>query len=234
MLPGTKHVLFMDIETVSAHKDYESFIKADPRGADTFKLKNHRCVANGNSQWTGDINENYKRNAPLLAEYNTIICISYAVVNDSGTYNPGRKTIVDTGSEEELVKIAAKILQKSHDNNMRICGHNIRNFDIPVLVKKMLKYRINIPQSINTADKKPWEVSFIDTSDLLKGTGNTITSLHDATYLLGIETPKDDLHGDQVSDYYHSGGDISRVSTYCDKDVLAVFNIYSIFLDCTN
>jgi len=38
---------------------------------------------------------------------------------------------------------------------------------------------------------------------------------------MGIETPKDDISGEQVSRVYRDDKDLPRIQTYCEKDVIA-------------
>jgi hypothetical protein len=91
----------------------------------------------------------------------------------------------------------------------------------------MLINGIQIPEIINVAGKKPWEVKFLDTMELWKfGDNKHYTSLNLLTYVFGISSPKDDIDGSQVADCYYKLGDLERIVTYCEKDVLAVAQLF--------
>ncbi len=59
-----------------------------------------------------------------------------------------------------------------------------------------------IPEILDNAGKKPWEVKLLDTMDLWKfGDYKNYTSLELLTSVLGIPTPKDDIDGSMVAEY---------------------------------
>lgn len=114
------------------------------------------------------------------------------------------------------------------DSNQHfVCGHNIKEFDIPFICRRMLVNGITIPESLNVSGKKPWETSFIDTLELWKfGDFKNYTSLKLLTAILGIPTSKDDIDGSQVASVYYNDKDINRISHYCEKDVVATAQVY--------
>ena len=46
------------------------------------------------------------------------------------------------------------------------------------------------------------------------------------TKILGIPSPKDDIDGSQVAKVYYQENDIDRIIKYCEKDVIAVAQIF--------
>ena len=52
------------------------------------------------------------------------------------------------------------------------------------------------------------------------------TSLNLLTQIFGIPTPKDDIDGSQVADVYYKEKNLERIVTYCEKDVLAVAQLF--------
>jgi hypothetical protein len=42
---------------------------------------------------------------------------------------------------------------------------------------------------------------------------------------LGLETPKDDIRGEDVGRVFWQEGDVDRIVTYCQKDILTVANV---------
>lgn len=58
------------------------------------------------------------------------------------------------------------------------------------------------------------------------GDYKTFTSLKLMTHVLGIPSPKDDIDGSQVRDVYYIEKDIDRIIAYCEKDTIAVAQIF--------
>jgi hypothetical protein len=52
------------------------------------------------------------------------------------------------------------------------------------------------------------------------------TSLNLLAFTLGVPTPKDDIDGSMVGETYWKQKDLSRIVTYCQKDVITVAQIY--------
>jgi hypothetical protein len=81
---------------------------------------------------------------------------------------------------------------------------------------------------LQVTGKKPWETKYlIDTLELWKfGDLKNFSSLNLLAYTLGIPSPKDDIDGSQVGQIYYEEGDLERIKTYCEKDVLTVAQVY--------
>ena len=75
--------------------------------------------------------------------------------------------------------------------------------------------------------KKPWEVPHLDTLELWKfGDYKHYTSMRLLTKVLQIPSPKDDIDGSEVAYVYYVEKDIDRIITYCEKDVIAVAQVF--------
>jgi hypothetical protein len=46
------------------------------------------------------------------------------------------------------------------------------------------------------------------------------------TNVLGIPSPKDDIDGSEVYHVYYEENEIDRIITYCEKDTIAVAQIF--------
>ena len=89
-----------------------------------------------------------------------------------------------------------------------------------------------IPEILDNAGKKPWDVKLLDTMDLWKfGDYKNYTSLDLLTSILGIPTPKDDIDGSMVADIYYIEKDLERIVRYCEKDVLAIAQVLLSFMN---
>lgn len=226
------NLLYYDLETTSEYKTFEDFEAADPMGAKSFKLKYERAIRANNQQWSGTVSEAYTRNAPLYAEYGKIVCISYGLfINGKFSVSSKDITTYENG-EEGLVDFIARLFNKCDHKGMFLSGHNIKGFDNPYIFKKLIKYNIRIPFSLNNIGKKPWEIMMWDTAEMMKAGGFSTISLADCTYMFGIETPKDDISGADVHRVYWEDNDVPRIVIYCEKDVVAVMEVAKRIYNC--
>ena len=90
----------------------------------------------------------------------------------------------------------------------------------------MIINNLAIPSMLNIAGKKPWEIPHLDTMELWKfGDFKSYTSLNLLAHTLGIPTPKDDIDGSMVWEVYWKEKNLSRIVTYCQKDVITVAQV---------
>ncbi|WP_282036727.1 3'-5' exonuclease [Saccharicrinis aurantiacus] len=210
-----ENILFIDIETVPQHANYsdvpETFQKLWDKKAEFF-LKEEQTPA--------DI---YQR-AGIYAEFGKIVCISAGIIHwVKGEMHFKVKSFASHDEKQLLIEFSNMLegfMQKNFDNNL--CGHNAKEFDFPFIARRMLINGLKLPQCLDIAGKKPWEVKFIDTLDLWKfGDYKHYTSLSLLTAIFNIPTPKDDIDGSQVASVYYKDNDLDRIAIYCEKDVLA-------------
>jgi DNA polymerase elongation subunit (family B) len=225
MSPHPLHnILFLDIETVSQHRTFEEVPdewKALWRHKAELLLKDKQPLS------PEDIEKIYDRSA-IYAEFGKIICISCGIV--SGPATDRKLTLKSFSGEDEKALLTgfADLLRKwAPDHSKYLCAHNGREFDFPYLCRRMIIHGMNIPAVLNMSGKKPWEVQHIDTMELWKfGEYRSFVGLNLLAHTLGIPTPKDDIDGSQVGNVYWVQGDLPRIVTYCQKDVITVAQVY--------
>jgi DNA polymerase III epsilon subunit-like protein len=106
-----------------------------------------------------------------------------------------------------------------------LCGHNAKEFDIPFLARRMIINQIALPDKLNLFGKKPWEIPHLDTLELWKF-GDYKHSLKLMCKVLGIPLPK--VTSMVVKwDMFFMYKDIDRIVAYCEKDTIAVAQIFS-------
>jgi 3'-5' exonuclease len=225
MLENTKleNIIFLDVETAPQYPDYESvpknFQKLWDRKAG-FLIKEDQTP-------TSIYNK-----AGIYAEFGKIICISAAILKtEKGKRNLRMKSFY--GHDElKILEDFKKMLNKfPHEPEMLLCAHNGKEFDFPYIARRMIINNISLPQVLNVAGKKPWEVKFLDTMELWKfGDYKSYTSLELLALILGIETPKDDIDGSMVADVYWKDKNLDRIVNYCQKDVKTVAQILLRFM----
>ena len=129
--------------------------------------------------------------------------------------------------EEILLKQFKGLLDEHYNSPYSIlCGHNAKEFDFPYICRRMLINGIGLPNVLNIAGKKPWEIAHLDTMELWKfGDFKNYTSLNLLTAVFDIPTPKDDIDGSKVYSVYYEENDLQRIMEYCQKDVVALIQL---------
>jgi predicted PolB exonuclease-like 3'-5' exonuclease len=86
---------------------------------------------------------------------------------------------------------------------------------------------ISLPNTLDIAGKKPWEINHLDTLELWKfGDYKAFTSLALLCHVFNIPTPKDDISGADVARVYYEENDLNRIRQYCEKDVVALIQLF--------
>jgi len=218
-----QNFFFFDIETTSKSKSLFDLKMDDTVGADIFIKKCTKLKQYSGSEWADKpCEELYIEKAPLLPEFGKIICMSFGMFGEDGKLHI--MTIVED-DEEKLMNRIAKVFSRASGSKKSLCGFNIKSFDIPWIVRKLYKYNIDIPLSLNFVGVKPWEILITDIHDIWKGLGRYNISLAEVCYELGIESPKKIMSGEEVHEYYWNKNDIKSIMTYCEGDVNSIIKI---------
>ncbi len=208
-------IMFLDIETVPMYADFsevpKNFQKHWDKKSSYFRSEDESA---------SDV---YQR-AGIYSEFGKIVCISVGMTMADNKFKV--KSFAGEDEKALLIDFANMLNNWDPSGYKLLCGHNLKEFDVPFIARRMLVNGLQLPKSINIAGKKPWEVNHIDTLDLWKfGDYKHFTSLALLADLFEIPTPKDDIDGSQVAEVYYSEKDIARIATYCEKDVLCVANL---------
>lgn len=214
-----KNILFLDIETVPQNENYQSL---DDRWKKLWDRKANNIAKNEESP-----EELYAR-AGIYAEFGKIICISVGFVHDSGDNREFRIKSFYGKNEFELLKEFCALLQSNYNPKSHfLCAHNGKEFDFPYLSRRILINGIEMPDMLDLAGKKPWDVKHLDTMNLWKfGDFKNYTSLDLLSAVFNIPSPKDDIDGSQIFDIYYKENDLERIRAYCQNDVVALASIY--------
>lgn len=212
------NILFLDIETVPQSEFFNDLPK------DAQQLFADKTQYQRKDDLTPE--EFYDR-AGIWAEFGRIICISIGYCTIKNAERQFRtKSII--GEEKQLLE-EFNDLVKTHFSNPAFvfCGHNIKEFDIPYMCRRMLINGINIPEKLQLFGRKPWEIPHLDTLELWKfGDYKHYTSLKLLTHVLNIPSPKEDIDGSEVRNVYYNEKNIDRIAKYCERDVVAVAQIF--------
>ena len=222
-IPITK-ILFLDIETVGGCPDLESCERFSPEIAEQFHKYFDWFIKRfpeDNTIGKSEIelkNEVFKKRAALVPEFAKIVCISMAFVMDNGEI---KKQTFSGDNEKELLIQVRNLLDRCQKLDFYLCGHNLKNFDIPMMAKRMIINGIMPSKLLPSYDTKPWEVKAIDTKEIWQyGAYTAIGSLDLVCSTMGIPTPKDgEVTGDKVHHAYWVEQKLPQISEYCEKDV---------------
>jgi predicted PolB exonuclease-like 3'-5' exonuclease len=214
--------LYLDVETACIESNFTDLENSNPRLA---KLWEKRCEYYKNSSEdlkNLDISEIYLKKASLEPEFSRIVCISFGSFNDSG------EMVFKSfyGDDElDILEKTNKVLSNAYSKGWKLCGHNIKGFDVPTIGKRMLFNGINPPPNLNIWDKKPWEIPYVDTAEVFSF-GNWVhqryLSLDLLSCSLGVDSPKDSIDGSMVNEVYWINKDYELIKNYCESDVKTV------------
>lgn len=208
--------IYIDIETVS---EYKTFDDAPYEVQNIWVKKTDKVELMKNMTPA----EAYSSRAAIFAEFGKIICISiglYSVKNE----NYRIKSF--SGYDEQNVLKEFQEFINSLKSTYVFCGHNIKEFDIPFLCRRMLINNIAIPKMMDYQDMKPWDYEIYDTLQLWKfGDFKNYTALDTLTTIFKIPTSKADIDGSMVGHVFWNENNLERIVQYCQQDVIAIIQI---------
>jgi hypothetical protein len=158
----------------------------------------------------------YEEKAIYYPEFCRIVAITYASIYFKDTLKRFFKKI---SNEDEyivlatfmdvLYQLSSEGVQSNPPYFPNLCGHNIINYDIPLLIKRFLKYKERFREKLKSSDEngkptkllpfnlknclaaKPWESKVIDTVNVWKFNGNDYTPLMLIADYLGLKKTVD-------------------------------------------
>lgn len=223
-----RRCLFIDIETVSEVANFELLTDVK-KELWSMKADQLRRFNTGGDMALDDASL-FAAKAGIFAEFSKVVCISMGFMHFDGE-NPGSLRIKSLAGDDEhrILDDFSRILVNHYNDpeNSRICGHNIKEFDIPFLCRRMVINQIKFPPVLDISGKKPWQTSHIlDTMDMWRfGDFKNYTSLALLAGALGIASPKDEMDGSAVGYVFWNEEDIDKIVTYCQKDVVTVVQV---------
>ena len=112
------------------------------------------------------------------------------------------------------------------DAQVTFVGHNISGFDLRFLYHRSIILGIRPPGCIMQAIKaKPWDSCIANTMLMWSPERERRISLDRLCKALGIKTPKGDMDGSKVWEYYRAGR-YQEIAEYCKRDVAATRAVY--------
>lgn len=224
------NILFLDIETVPGVSDFEEM---SDEMQELWSIKARNVLRKPAEELEYDeIADAFRDRAGIYAEFGKIICISVGYL----TRQPDSKDPIlrlksfANHIEANLLEDFCEVLNKHFNNpdKFAVCGHNIKEFDIPYICRRMLVNQLPFPRLLDIAGRKPWEMKhLLDTMEMWKfGDIKNYTSLRLLAAIFGFPSPKDDIDGSDVAGVYWEERDLDRIASYCEKDVLATVQLF--------
>lgn len=214
-----ENILFLDIETVPEYESWDS-LTIEEKALFDEKTKYQRSNQN-------DLNLLYQR-AGIWAEFGKIICISVGYISFKDEKRSFRVTSF-AGKDEKTILINFKRLLEKCFNHKKslLCAHNGKEFDFPYIARRMIIHQISLPEKLDLAGKKTWEVPHLDTLDLWKfGDYKHYKSLKLLSHVLGISSPKEDMDGSQVAGTFYVENNLEKIINYCERDTIIVAQVF--------
>lgn len=214
------NILFLDIETVSQFETYHHLPEDWKHLWDT---KAAGLIRNRETETSETV---YHR-AGIYAEFGKIVCISCGCLQGTGE---DRRLVIKSfaGNDEKklLAEFSEMVKKWSGDPTKSLCAHNGKEFDYPYICRRMIINGVPIPEALQIAGRKPWEIRHLDTMEMWKfGDYKSFTSLKLLAHILGIPSPKDDIDGAMVNAVYWIEKDLKRIAVYCQKDVVTLAQV---------
>ncbi len=208
-------VLVIDIETVPQKEKFEDL------SLETQALWEQKSFY---QRIDGQTAAQFYDKAGIWAEFGKIVCISI------GIFHLKRNQIhlrINSFAHSDEKTILEQFINLLGDNDHSLlCAHNGKEFDFPYLCRRMLINGLQIPNILQIAGKKPWEINHLDTMELWKfGDHKAYTSLNLLANIFNLPTPKGDMDGSQVKDVYYKQKGLARIAKYCEADVITTAQI---------
>ncbi len=212
-------ILFIDIETVPQAESYGAL---SDRWKSLWDIKASKLASDDESP------EDLYARAGIYAEFGKIICISVGFLSDNEGKRSFRTKSFYGHDESKLLSEFSDLLSNNfYAKSHYLCAHNGKEFDFPYLCRRILVNKLIMPDILDLAGKKPWDIRHLDTMQLWKfGDFKSYTSLDLLSATLGLPSPKENMDGSMVCDIYYKDQDLERIQNYCQDDVVTLVSVF--------
>lgn len=224
------NILFIDIETAPC---VQSFDDLSEELQELWRIKCRSFLKKAEDEIEQDeLEDLFSTRAGIYAEFGKIICISVGFLTRQQDQSEPILRLKSYANhlEASLLEDFSELLNRHFNSpdKFAICGHNIKEFDVPYICRRLLINQLPLPKMIDIAGKKPWETKhLLDTLEMWKfGDIKNYTSLRLLCAVFDIPSPKDDISGADVGRVYWEERDLERIAIYCEKDVLATVQLF--------
>ncbi|PTB97596.1 3'-5' exonuclease [Marivirga lumbricoides] len=211
-------ILFIDIETVPQQPNFQSLTEKEKE----FWSYKSRYISSDE-----EAPEDVYHRAGIYAEFGKVIVISLGWLAGEGDSARLRIKTLANDNEKELLQELIAILVKVDNSSTVLCGHNIKEFDVPYICRRILINGLKLPDMLDVSSKKPWQTPYLDTLEMWKfGDRKHYAKLDLLAHIFGLPTSKDDIDGSMVYKIFYEDNDLVRIAEYCEKDVILTCQLY--------
>jgi hypothetical protein len=233
-----KYVVF-GIETAAAYPNLRTLEKENPILFYLYKEKYATKELVLNSDYES-LNLEYLSKSPLIHELCKITTIvGYIPKNNS--FEDKQFIVLNNESEKDLITKFHEYFMKLSKAGYILAGHNILNFDLPIIFKKFIKYELLLSsEMINTyISPKPWDTKVLDSFKMWQLCGGQSTSLGVLANFLDIEESKSnnkDYTAINAALKYWDGekinkSNLEKITKYCKEDVICNYKVFEKLLN---
>jgi 3'-5' exonuclease len=213
--------LVIDIETVPQQP---SFYQLDEEWQQLWMDKSSKYQFEN-----AETKDTYQERAGILAEFGQIICISAGYFyHDEGKQRCFKSLTLSGHDEAALLRQFAALAETffSKRKTAAFAGHNIKEFDIPFICRRLVIHQIALPKFLQLYGQKPWENNMLDTLHWWRfGDYKNYVSLKLLSAALDIPSSKNNMDGSLVRETYYEKNDLASIAQYCRADVEVVAQV---------
>lgn len=217
-------LLFIDIETVGIAPTFSVLKKDNTKLSSLFEHYESWFKKRFPEDEKLNLDELFLSRTSLVPEFAKIVCVCMGIVDPNGNF---KTTVISDSDEKKLLQSVKKTLVKCGEMGYWLCGHNVKNFDIPMLGKRMVINEILPPKILPSYDTKPWEIRAIDTREIWQfGQYASISTLDLMCGVMDVESSKsDEMDGSKVHEVFWNEKNLEKISNYCEKDVIVLYKL---------
>jgi len=175
----------------------------------------------------------YQSKSGTMAEFSKIVCVCVGYFDNKPTRLFKIKSFY--GYEEKcILNDIVFFLDKIADEKkgFSFVGHNIKEFDIPFISRRLLVNGIKIPKYLDFQNMKPWEMNIVDTFQYWRfGEYNNFTSLKLLANVLKVPFYDEGIEDKNTGLFFWEVAPIQRelnilkIAEYAAKNVTTIVNI---------
>ena len=145
-----ENLIVIDIETAPGHPLFDSMKE---EWKELWQEKVIRAVPEGVTAA-----EFYPMRAGVMAEFAKIVCISIGYFSKEKNLHMRIKSFYGHDEKQLLLDFIGTINKiETHNSKWCFAGHNIKEFDIPFICRRMLINNLALPAYLDFQNMKPWK-----------------------------------------------------------------------------
>jgi len=217
-----KREIVIDIETLPCANHDQIHYLLDSVTADS-RLKDPEKIAADIAQKRADV----VGKTGLDGSFGRILMVSLSVVDSDDIVTFSSPEADEQYVLQSLISEIERIVNENTHTPFPpvFVGHNL-TWDLRFIAQRCVVNGVKFNRRILPFDAKPWDDQLIDTMTVWAGHGNRI-SLDRLCHALGVKSPKGEMDGSQVAQYF-ADGRIDDIINYNRADVSATRECYKI------